>query len=189
MLRIKTGKKSGNHNSIFSRGNRRSWIHTIPEYCILTWCQNRQELKERLSRRKWPSQNGSPEICGRRDTSRRPRGESSLTLSTCWLLRALRRPTGRQREGASLSQRAHRAQNSEGLATEGREGFFHVPRSPLKKGQPGPMPDPGGFLKFFQLKEGVLFKQLQLSPNQRSGLWKSPALWWGQVWAHRFTHR
>lgn len=41
-----------------------------------------------------------------------PKENQSLTysLSTRWLLRALRRPTGRHREGASLSQRAHRTQ-------------------------------------------------------------------------------
>ena len=76
--------------------------------------------------------------------------------------------------------------HSEGLTTKGK---VQVPWSPLKKGQPGPIPDPRGFQNFLQLKEGVLPTQLQPSPNQRSGLWKSPVLWWGQVWAHGFTHR
>ena len=95
-FRIKTGKKSGNHNSIFYRGNRGSWIHTISEYCPLTWCQNRQELKERFSGRKWLFQNGSPEICGRSDSQpKTPRrisnslihsAHTDSLLSTCWLL-------------------------------------------------------------------------------------------------------
>ena len=121
MLRIKMGKKSGNHNSIFYRDNRGSWIHIISEYCLLTWCQNRQELKERFSGRKWLSQNGSPEICGRSDSQPKTPGRishslihsaqaDSYLLSTHWLLWALCHPTGRHRVGASLSQRAHPTQ-------------------------------------------------------------------------------
>lgn len=165
-FRIKTGKKSGNHNSIFYRGNRGSWIHTISEYCLLTWCQNRQELKERFSGRKWLSQNGSPEICGRSDSQpKTPRrisnslihsAHADSLLSTCWLmtqhmLTAMgSAPSRRETQGRSqpVSESSphpdtHPSElHSEGLTTKGKEGFLPGPLESIKEGPARPHPWP-----------------------------------------------